>query len=171
MGEVLGVAAYGELTPGDKVAALSELGGRVAIVGDGVNDAPASAAAAIGFAVCGASGLNRGLADVTLLRDDLRLVPWTLALSRRASQLARRTLGAATAYNVLFVALAAGGVLRPVWAGVSMLAASLLALTSALRMAGFAGIAEEAEWGSGSGSRSRSGSGSASESGVVGVAA
>ncbi|MEQ9324793.1 MAG: HAD-IC family P-type ATPase, partial [Polyangiaceae bacterium] len=95
VGEALGVAAHGELTPGAKVAALRELGGGVAIVGDGVNDAPASAAAAIGFAVCGASGYHRGLADVTLLRDDLRLVVWTLELSRRASQLARRTLGAA----------------------------------------------------------------------------
>lgn len=137
LGATLGVEARGELTASDKVAALRELGGRAVIVGDGVNDAPASAAAAIGVAVAGASGLNRGMADVTLLREDLRLVPWVLGLSRRASHLARRTLAAATAYNVLFVALAASGVLRPVWAGLSMLAASLLALGSALRMAAY----------------------------------
>ena len=135
IGELLGVQARGELTANDKVEALRSLGGRAVVVGDGVNDAPASAAAATGIAVCGASGLNQGLADVMLLREDLNLVPWALALSRRASQLARRTLLAATIYNLVFVALAASGVLRPVWAGLSMLAASLLALASALRMA------------------------------------
>jgi heavy metal translocating P-type ATPase len=147
LGETLGVEAHGELTATEKVQALEELGGRPAIVGDGVNDALASAAAAVSVAVAGAAGLNRGLADVTLLREDLRLVPWTLALTKRATRLARRTLAAATAYNLVFITLAASGLLRPIWAGLSMLAASLLALGSALRIAQVPGLEPHSESG------------------------
>ena len=134
IGDALGVETHAELSAADKVAKLEELGDGAVVVGDGLNDAPATAAT-LGIAVVGAASLNRGLADATLLVDDLRLVPWVLALSRRATRLARRTLAASTAYNVVFVAIAACGVLRPVWAGLSMLVASLLALGSALRLA------------------------------------
>ncbi len=128
----------GEVTPLDKVRFLQGLE-RAAFVGDGINDAPAAAAALTSFAVNGAASLNRGVADVVLLSPDLRLVPWALALARRARQLGVRTLAAATLYNVSFVALAALGMLRPVWAGVSMLIASIVALAGALRIAAHPG--------------------------------
>jgi cation transport ATPase len=91
------------------------------------------------FALDGGSGLARGMAGVTLLRPDLRLVPWTLGLARRAVRLARRSLAVATIYNLLFLGLALCGALRPVWAGLSMLGSSLLTLASALRMGAFPG--------------------------------
>lgn len=125
--------AFGGLTPEQKVERLAQLE-RPALVGDGINDAPAAAAALASFAVDRSATLQRGLADVALLEPDLSLVPWSLGLASRAASLARRTLFAATAYNVVFVSLAAFGMLRPLWAGLSMIAASLIALAGALRI-------------------------------------
>jgi cation transport ATPase len=73
------------------------------------------------------------VASVTLLSADLRLVPWTIHLARRAVRRAKGLLAASTAYNVVFVALAAAGMLRPVLAGLSMLLSSLLTLAFAAR--------------------------------------
>ena len=130
----LGVARFGfELTPREKAAFITNLD-RAALVGDGVNDAPAAAAANVSFAVSESASLNRGVADVVLLAADLELVPWTLALARRALTSSRRVLLAATVYNASFVTLAACGYLRPVWAGVSMLVASIIALIGGARM-------------------------------------
>lgn len=138
----LGITRWaGDLCPADKVELLDELD-RPALVGDGINDAPAAAAALASFAVSGSASLNRGVADVVLLSADLRLVPWTLGLARRAMALTRHTLAAATLYNVVFVGLAASGLLRPVWAGASMLAASVIALAGALRMSAHPGVDE-----------------------------
>lgn len=132
----LGLDVRAELSPEGKVGALAELGERVAMVGDGLNDAPALAGAA-SFAMGGGTGLARGMAQVTLLREDLRLVPWTLALARRSMHVARRNLVLSTAYNLLFLGLAAAGALRPVWAGLSMLGASLLTLALSLGVGAF----------------------------------
>lgn len=73
----------------------------------------------------GGAGLARGMAQVTLLRPDLRLVPWTIALARRATVIGYQNLVASTVYNLVFLGLAATGALRPVWAGLSMLTSSL----------------------------------------------
>jgi heavy metal translocating P-type ATPase len=143
LAQQLGMDLEAELTPVEKVDALRRLGDRVLLVGDGINDAPASAAAATSFAVAGSTGLNQGVADVLLQRDDLRRVPWTVALSRYALRTAWRTLALATGYNLLFVSLAASGLLRPVWAGVSMLVASLISLASGLGVASFAAPTEQ----------------------------
>jgi P-type E1-E2 ATPase len=129
IGRALGVPVRSGQRPEDKVRAVQEIaGGRegtVAMVGDGLNDAPALAALGPSIAMEGATGLARGVAGVLLLRPDLRLVPWTLSLSRRATQLARRLLIASTVYNLGFVALAMCGALAPVFAGLSMLISSL----------------------------------------------
>jgi len=132
--EPLGIEARTELSPVDKLACLEPLGKKVAMVGDGVNDAPALASVGPSFAMAGGTGLARGMAQVTLLDEDLRLVPWTLALARRAMQVGWQNMVASTIYNVVFLALAASGSLRPVWAGVSMLTSSLLTLASSLRV-------------------------------------
>jgi len=131
IGQVLHIEARGGLGPVEKAAALDVLGLPAALVGDGVNDAPALASRITGFAVGDATGLARGVAQVTLLEPDLRLVPFTIALARRGMRLVRWLIGASTAYNLVFVALAASGALRPVWAGLSMLVSSLLTVAFA----------------------------------------
>jgi heavy metal translocating P-type ATPase len=132
--EPLGLEAHAGLSPEQKLHHLAKLGSRAAMVGDGVNDAPALAAIGPSFATEGGAGLSRGIARVTLLKDDLRLVPSTLALARRAMRIGWQNLWGSTIYNVFFLALAATGSLRPVWAGVSMLGSSLLTLASSLRV-------------------------------------
>jgi P-type E1-E2 ATPase len=135
----LGIEAHAALSPEEKLATLEKLGERAAMVGDGVNDAPALAAIGPSFAVEGGTSLARGMAQVTLLREDLRLVPWTLALARRAMHIGWQNLWASTVYNLFFLTLAATGSLRPVWAGLSMLTSSLLTLASSLRVSAFPG--------------------------------
>ncbi len=132
--EPLGIPAYAELSPVDKLARLEPLGKSVAMVGDGVNDAPALASVGPSFAMAGGTSLAQGMAQVTLLHEDLRLVPWTLALARRAMQVGWQNMVGSTLYNLVFLALAATGSLRPVWAGISMLTSSLLTLLSSLRV-------------------------------------
>jgi heavy metal translocating P-type ATPase len=139
----LGITHRAGLSPEEKVAALAALGPHAAMVGDGVNDAPALAQARLGFAMDHGSGLSRGMAQATLLLPDLRLVPWTIGLARRTLSLVRRNLVWSTVYNLVFLALAAAGALKPVWAGLSMLASSLLVLISALRIDSLPGPAEK----------------------------
>ena len=115
----------------EKVTHLESLGTDVAMVGDGLSDAPALAKVGPSFAMGDGSDLARGMSRVTLLRSDLRLVPWTLRLARRALRTARRSLVISTSYNLVFLALAAAGAFRPVWAGLSMLTSSLLTLALA----------------------------------------
>ena len=135
---LLGIEASAGLSAEDKVRALEAAGGGVAMVGDGLNDAPALAGTRPSFAVHGGTDLARGMAQVSLLTPDLRLVPWTIALSKRAFSIARTNLIASTIYNLVFLALATMGVLRPVWAGISMATSSLLVLASASRVRAFA---------------------------------
>ncbi len=134
----LGIEASSGLSAEDKVRALEAAGGGVAMVGDGLNDAPALAGTRPSFAVHGGTDLARGMAQVSLLTPDLRLVPWTIALSKRAFSIARTNLIASTIYNLVFLTLATMGTLRPVWAGISMATSSLLVLASASRVRAFA---------------------------------
>ena len=134
----LGLPAHAALSPLDKVNRLAARGKSIAMVGDGLNDAPALAGTGPSFAMDGGAGLARGMAQVTLLRPDLRLVPWTIALARRATAIGYQNLIASTVYNLVFLGLAAAGALRPVWAGLSMLTSSLLTLASSLRVSSFA---------------------------------
>ncbi len=133
----LGIEAFAGLSAEDKVRALERKGGGVAMVGDGLNDAPALAGTRPSFAVHGGTDLARGMAQVSLLTPDLRLVPWTIALARRAFAIARSNLIWSTVYNLVFLALATTGALRPVWAGISMATSSLLMLASASRVRTF----------------------------------
>ncbi len=130
LGEELGVEIEAELSPQQKVEKLRAVAHEVAMVGDGVNDAPALASVP-SFAVERGSDLARGMSQVVLLKPDLRLVPWTLRLARRAMSIIQTSLAVSTAYNLVFVTLAATGHLRPVWAGLSMLTSSLLTLAFA----------------------------------------
>ncbi len=132
-----GQRAVGACSPQDKLdrlRALQAQGLRVAMVGDGLNDAPALAGADVSFAVGQALPLARAQADFVLLQAHLMAVADTHALSKRAMRVVRQNLGWALAYNVLCVPLALVGWM-PAWlAGLGMAASSLFVVLHALRL-------------------------------------
>ena len=126
----------GDMKPADKIALLDALkaGGRkVLMVGDGLNDAPALAAAFASLAPIHASDLAQASADAVFLGDRLMPIVATLAISRKAHRLMRQNLGFAALYNVIAVPLAVAGVVTPLIAACAMSASSILVTSNALR--------------------------------------
>jgi Cu+-exporting ATPase len=122
------------MLPADKAAYLDGLKGRggVGMAGDGINDAPALAAADVSFAMASGADVAMESADVTLMRSDLRGVADAIALSRATSRRIRQNLFLAFLYNVLGIPLAAIGWLNPVIAGAAMALSSVSVVGNAL---------------------------------------
>jgi heavy metal translocating P-type ATPase len=138
----VGIATvHAEVFPKDKVDVVRTAeaeGHRVVFVGDGLNDAPALAAATVGVAMGSGTDVALAAADVQVLGSSIEAVPEALRLARATYRVIRQNLFWAFAYNVVMIPLAVVGVLTPMWAAAAMALSSVTVVANALRLRGFA---------------------------------
>jgi P-type E1-E2 ATPase len=125
------VPVQAALHPDEK---MTHIGENTAMVGDGINDGPALAAATVGLAMNRGADVARTASDVVLMRDDLRAVPWLFSLAGATMQRVRENLGWAFVYNIIGVGLAMAGLMQPVFAALAMVMSSVFVTANAMRM-------------------------------------
>ena len=138
LGRSLSIAdARGDLTPEDKrwaIASLQNEGAVVAMVGDGINDAPALAQAHVSISLAGATPLAQWTADVLVLSTALTPIATALTRGRRTLAIIRQNLAWAATYNAVAIPAAAFGFVTPLVAAIGMSVSSLLVVANALRL-------------------------------------
>jgi Cu+-exporting ATPase len=127
----------GQKRPGDKVRIIKDLqaqGKRVAIAGDGINDAAALACSDLGITIGAGSNLIRECSDAAIMGEDLEKVPLLLGLARFSVRIIRQNLVFSFLYNVFGIPIAAAGLLNPLIAALAMFASSMTVICNTFRI-------------------------------------
>ena len=134
---LLGVPVLAELHPEEKLRQLTAVNTDVVMVGDGINDGPALAAATVGIAVAQGTDVAQAAAEVILLDNDLRAIPWLISLSKTAMRKVRQNLAWAFFYNLFGLSLAVTGYLEPAIAALLMVLSNAVVTSNALTLRNF----------------------------------